>query len=152
MAKSSNLLEYGEKTGALLAWKAKSKRSRNVIKELIIELQGNTSKKTGEMEEYLVANVAGLYTEEVRLLPEDSCNCLRDRDLPAFTEVGREAIGARITITEIQEYLRRAKNRKAAGPDAIPSEMYKRLNDTIVPIWEELFNSIYFDSSQIPQS
>lgn len=53
-------------------------------------------------------------------------------------------------VTEVQNAINKSKNRKAEGPDEIPTELLKTLtNSTSITHLTELFNTIY-DTGHIP--
>lgn len=53
-------------------------------------------------------------------------------------------------MTEVTNILNRAKPRKAAGPDKVPSELLKLINDDGIYMLIDLFNTIY-TSGNIPE-
>jgi len=55
-----------------------------------------------------------------------------------------------VTITELQKILGRVKNHKAPGPDNIPAEAYKWMDETSLQQLATLFNRI-ISTGQIPQ-
>uniref|UniRef100_A0A8C5R1L2 Reverse transcriptase domain-containing protein n=1 Tax=Leptobrachium leishanense TaxID=445787 RepID=A0A8C5R1L2_9ANUR len=59
-----------------------------------------------------------------------------------LSEAESEAMGRPITMEEIQEAIRVAKNNKSPGPDGFPSEYYKSFRDILAPHWLSTFNAV----------
>ncbi|XP_072399046.1 uncharacterized protein [Diabrotica undecimpunctata] len=58
--------------------------------------------------------------------------------------------GPEIIIEEIEQAIRNAKNGKTVGPDEIPAELLKCLDDETLPVLLDLFNEVY-KTGKIPQ-
>lgn len=144
--------EYGEKAGALLAWKARMDRARNNVNELLIDENGNSSSNPEIIQSCFYNQFADLYREENTATIDSIRSWLGDRDLPVLTEEGRSCLDDPITELEIELTIKGIKNNKAAGTDAIPGELYKSLQEELVPNLCELFNYVYNSGGKIPHS
>ncbi|KAJ1108326.1 hypothetical protein NDU88_005702 [Pleurodeles waltl] len=78
----------------------------------------------------------------------------QDNLVPAKEKGGseKEVMNAPITAEEIRRTLISSKSGKAPGPDGIPVEVYKALEDLVIPVLTELFGGILEFGNDIPLS
>lgn len=144
--------EYGEKAGALLAWKARLDHARNNINELNMDENGNPSGNPNDIQSCLLSHFAALYRDETTATKDSIQHWLGRQDLSTLTDEGRSLLNAPITEQEIRSAIKRTKNNKAAGIDAIPGEIYKLLEEELIPQLCALFNHIYSMEGKVPHS
>ncbi|KAK4328209.1 hypothetical protein Pmani_001329 [Petrolisthes manimaculis] len=61
-----------------------------------------------------------------------------------------EELNVRISREEVERYVKREKNCKAAGPDDIPYEMYKNGGEFMIEKMTELFNKVW-EEERVPK-
>lgn len=69
--------------------------------------------------------------------------CALFKDESGNTSKGNNEIGPGILAEEIKYAIKHFKNRKANGPDEIPTELLKLMNNKSITIILHLFNTIY---------
>ena len=81
---------------------------------------------------------------------EDEVNSYRDsNNMGGNVDDTDNLLNVRITEQEVLNSLMRLKSGKAAGPDGLPSDIYKHSAIVILPLLVEIFNFI-FDSGSFP--
>uniref|UniRef100_A0A8D8L8K4 Craniofacial development protein 2 n=1 Tax=Cacopsylla melanoneura TaxID=428564 RepID=A0A8D8L8K4_9HEMI len=114
------------------------------IKELAGLSKKNINNNLMDEDGHLIIN-----TEDKMNVWKQYIEDLFDDDRPD-TEETEARTGKEITISEIQNVIKTSKNRKAPGPDAIPSEVYKVFGPNSLLVLKDLFNEIY-NTGKIPQ-
>ena len=79
----------------------------------------------------------------------DLC-CNHDKNEAKYC-ISNDILNGKITVNEIENAIRKAKNRKATGKDRFPLEIISSNNLAFVPMLEWLFNSI-FERCSYPES
>ncbi|XP_078518459.1 solute carrier family 25 member 45-like [Lissotriton helveticus] len=131
--KVSNLwhFAYGEKSGALLAWKAKTDRVRNQIKCLKDHMTGDILDTNAKIGLEVSRHMCKLYKEDTPPGWNNIEGFFKETDLPNLSEDEKATLSADITEEEIRQQFRKMARGKAAGPDGLPTEMYLSLLDEV---------------------
>lgn len=74
-----------------------------------------------------------LYKSQCGKQPEAIGGYMSDIPLPKFSEEAKKLLGAEITIEEIEKVIQDSPLGKAAGPDALPFELYRSFPSLLAP-------------------
>uniref|UniRef100_A0A803K3T5 Reverse transcriptase domain-containing protein n=1 Tax=Xenopus tropicalis TaxID=8364 RepID=A0A803K3T5_XENTR len=146
----ASYFEQGERAGKLLAYISKTNCSPPVITELI-DQQGLSHTHPTEIATLLSSYYASIYSSQTSTTPMEINSFLSALNLPRLTDEQKISLEADLTLTELNEAIDMFPTRKAAGPDGLTIEIYKRFKEAIAPHLLQMFNYA-ISSSSLPQS
>lgn len=116
--------DQGEKPGKLLAWQFKKLQSERAI-TIIEDDTGNTIVDPLKINRAFKYYYESLHSSECPLNSEAQTDFLDDIDIPRISETLTAQLDSGLTLEEILGVIESMKTGKAAGPDGIPTEIYK---------------------------
>uniref|UniRef100_A0A8C6Y8P5 Reverse transcriptase domain-containing protein n=1 Tax=Naja naja TaxID=35670 RepID=A0A8C6Y8P5_NAJNA len=126
--------------------KKRKKRSIQQLKNADGTLQHQTEKKKHIVKSFFEK----LYSRED--IPEENMqHYLKRKGLPMIPEKNKEEINREITLKELQEAILKQKNNKTLGPDGLPGELYKTLQEKLEMQLLELFYEV-LTTAKLPKS
>lgn len=132
--KSRNF-ENANKPGKLLAWQIKKRQIKRLINRL--KIGETTTDDPKKIRQDFVEYYRKLYKKGKERL-EDIEQYLKFHKIPGITEAQRETLNAPITMIEIKNAIKNAKSGKLPGPDGIPAEVSKKLEEILSPPLNEV--------------
>lgn len=142
--------DQGEKTGKVLAWQIKKKQMERAV-DSIEESDGNIIVDPQEINNSFRSYYMKLYNSECTSGSEIQKTFLDNLVLPSIPEEHKDEIGKDISLQEVVEAIDLMKAGKAAGPDGLPIDIYKKFKDKLVrPMLDMLVEA--FTENKLPMS
>lgn len=112
------------------------------------EVVGNTRKNTVGNISDEQGNIVFAIEDKLKIWQSYIQNTFRDDQRPELSNI--EILeGPEITFAEVKRAIDLAKNRKAVGPDEVPIEILKLLDNNNIALLTNFFNSVY-NTGQMP--
>uniref|UniRef100_A0A670YX33 Reverse transcriptase domain-containing protein n=1 Tax=Pseudonaja textilis TaxID=8673 RepID=A0A670YX33_PSETE len=144
-----NYFEDANKPGRWLAYKLrKEKESRKIVQLIDDQGQmcyGNKEKKT------IIQDFYGQLYKQEDFDEERIKLYLQNANLPKISEETEKMLESTITMMELTEAFNRQNNGKAPGPDRLPAEFYKTLQESLSTPLLEVMNEAMLNK-KIPKT
>ena len=121
-------------------------------------LRGEESRKIGKVDELIVNGETLREKESMIKAVEDFWEDIGgmnepERELGTITQIRKieEEMDEEMSLEEIERYVKKLKNGKAAGMDGIPNEFYKEGGQSMIEGMHELFKCIWREE-EVPRS
>ena len=85
------------------------------------------------------------------ILPERIDEYIKRQKLPEITEEQKQLINGPITISEMEEVIKKIKLGKTQGPDGLPGSYYKHFEKELLQPLQNIMNSI-LNNGKIPDT
>ena len=137
-----SIFDQGEKAGKVLAWRIKklqTERSITILKNSL----GETVADPIEINEAFREYYDRLYSSEVSQGHSQQEVFLDNLNLPKIAEEDNVELGAGLNLTEITEAIMCMNSGKAAGPDGLPIDIYKKFISKLTTPLLEMFTESF---------
>lgn len=138
--------EAGPKASKLLAWRLRKEQAENTIHKIRDPLTNKIIARLEGIQEAFVSYYKSLYTQPDKADALITQNFLDSLDLPSIGEDQNEKLLSRISKEEIDCVISGLRANKSAGCDGFPSEWYKCMRESLLPLLEASFNYTLTDS------
>ncbi len=123
--------DQGEKPTKWLAWQLKKLTSEISINEIRNE-KGVITTDPGEINDTFVSFYNSLYQSKTPTSPSNRNNFLDGLDFPSITVETRSELDRELEPEEVSNAILNMKGGKAAGPDGLPIDIYKKFKDKLI--------------------
>lgn len=141
--------DQGEKPGKLLAWRIKQMQNERAI-TIVQKEDGDFTMEPLEINNAYRLFYEGLYSSDESLHPDSIKTFLDGLVIPTIPERRSEGLGAKLTLGEISDAIDNMKSGKAAGPDGLPIDIYKKFKAKLQSPLLEMFSESFQDGSLPP--
>uniref|UniRef100_A0A8C5M2P2 Reverse transcriptase domain-containing protein n=1 Tax=Leptobrachium leishanense TaxID=445787 RepID=A0A8C5M2P2_9ANUR len=136
---------HENKPGRLLAQQLRARRQRAYIPRVRIsasEITSHPARIAAEFRKFFQA-LYNIRSDDELARETSLTRQYLDRTVShTLSRAESETMSLPITMEELMEAIRMAKNNKSPGPDGFPSEYYKSFRDTLAPHWLATFNAV----------
>uniref|UniRef100_A0A669DNA9 Reverse transcriptase domain-containing protein n=1 Tax=Oreochromis niloticus TaxID=8128 RepID=A0A669DNA9_ORENI len=133
-----SVFDQGEKSGKILAWRIKQFQLERSITALKND-KGETISDPAAISDSFKVYYERLYSSELNPGEPDPnfFSFLNNMNIPRIEEEESLRLGAKLTLDEISEAIMSMNSGKAAGPDGLPIDIYKKFASKLkVPLLE----------------
>lgn len=137
--------EFGEKPHKLLAHQLRKMEADQTIHK-VRDDKGHVLIKPKEINDRFLQFYTELYTSKCNIDSSVMANFLDECRLPKLSEDDLNTLNSDIHSSEIQKAITSLKSGKAPGPDGLPSELYKKFNDMLMPFLHRMYTQAQLDN------
>ena len=137
-----SIFDQGEKSGKVLAWRIKklqTERAITVLRKNTGEMVADPVEINAAFKEYYER----LYNSEIIQDNFNQSSFLDDLTIPKLSEADNEELGAALSAGEISEAITLMNSGKAAGPDGLPIDLYKKFASKLTAPLLEMFSESF---------
>ena len=142
--------EGGGKASKLLAYRLKKQQAENSIHKIKNPITNSMHYKLKEIQDCFEKYYKKLYSQP-QIDGEKMEDFFQKINLPKLNAEQSRNLAATITEKEIRSAISHLKPNKAPGPDGFPSEWYRAMEGSLLPVLQSTFNWVLKENS-IPPS